>query len=160
MWLAILVCLVTSSNGVNPYDTNFFKAKRKHLKAFLSDIFQGSIDNHQNLTRNDYINLIKITNSLNDELKNELNHNHNSQLTTSSTASQASSSVSINNFDSPMANDILSNLIGKKIAYANEKSMQANKHRTNGVFEHHNSQSLESDLECKLKVFTFKAINT
>lgn len=167
IWLiAIFVCLATCnndlSNGVNPFDINFFKVKRKNSKLFFADPFIQKSPMDNNLTRSDfYLNSI-MSNSFNndDRLKNPTD-NLNSRLTASNsmTTSSSQSSILINNLNSMKSE--------KFIDYIKAKSNHHHNHFNRPIYNLNNElnyqqpyEDIETSLECKLKIHKFKAVNT
>lgn len=169
IWLTILVCLATCNydlaNGVNPFDTNFFKVKRRNSKDnnkfFLPSLnpLQKPIDN--NYTRTDLLKLsLMDSNRLTHDRYNHRNPGeHRSHLEAieatsdsfSTTASHTSFSYN-NNVQQPNDGQSIRN---KAIAYAQSiNNQQYNHHFEQLPFE--SSQSLN----CEPKVFPQLVVNT
>lgn len=190
IWLSVLVCLATcnnydlSTNGVNPFDTNFFKVKRKHhlhprgfssdhSRAFISNLFQGPItnsnNNHNSTRSNAYVDVVASPLGA-----NRFNHNNrNSHLTTNSmttSSSQSLASLSINNLDNndPAAtSDILAKVAElfrnnydrdqlNQLLLSNILNTEQLEEINRLIAEFENSQSLE----CKVKSLRYEAVNT
>lgn len=193
IWLSVLVCLATCnnydlSNGVNPFDTNFFKVKRKHhlhprgfnsdhSRAFISNLFQGPITNSNSNNRNStrgqaYADV--VANPLAEPLNRFDHNNRNSHLTTSSSmttsSSQSLASLSINNLDNndPAAtSDIITKVA--ELFRNNFDRDQLNQLLLSNIL---NAEQLEEinrliaefensqSLECKVKSLKYEAVNT
>ena len=195
IWLSVLVCLATCnnydlSNGVNPFDTNFFKVKRKHhlhprgfsadhSRAFISNLFQGPISNSNNHNKNStsnnaYVDVVANPLAVNrfDHPNRKPPHLTNSMTTNSMTtsSSQSLASLSINNLDNsdPAAtSDILSKVA--ELFRNNYDRDQLNQLLLSNIL---NTEQLDEinrliaefensqSLECKVKSMRYLAVNT
>lgn len=105
IWLTIIVCLATCNydlvNGVNPFDTNFFKVKRKNSKSFLPQFNPLNRPFDTNLSNSD-IQLHLMNSNLDKFNHNNVNKNHNIDtfkgLNSQLTASSESFTTSRNSF--------------------------------------------------------------